>query len=263
MLKFVKILTAAAVAITMMAATAAAQTTSTLDTIIERGKIIVGISLSNPPFGYLDPQLQPVGFDVAMAKMIARDLGVELEIADQQSQSRIPNLTAGNIDIVISSLGVTAERAKTIMFTNTIYLDELLVVAPTSIEIAGFEDLVGKRVGVTRTTTNDTVLTENAHEGTNIMRFEDDAAVNQALFSGQVDAIVAGAAQASAIRSQTDAYERKFASRQSPMAIGVRRGDAELHQWLNTEIMLLWSTGEIQAAQREWIGVVNEDMPRF
>jgi polar amino acid transport system substrate-binding protein len=138
-----------------------------------------------------------------------------------------------------------------------------MVIAPASSDFKTLEDLVGKRVGVTRSTTNDTILTEKAVEGTNIQRFDDDAATNQALFSGQVDAIVSGVAAANAINAQTDQFQRKFAVRQSPMGIGVRRGDFDLHQWLNTEIMLLWNSGAIQAAQKEWLGIINENVPRF
>lgn len=254
---------AAALSLAMGGAALAQSAGNTFDAIIERGKIIVGTSLSTPPYGMTDASMQPSGFDVAVANLIARDLGVELEIADQVSQSRIPNLVNGNVDIVISSLGITAERAKAIMYTNAIYADEQMVIAPAQYDLPDLESLVGRRVGVTRSTTNDTVITEKALEGTIVQRFEDDAATNQALFSGQVDAIVSGVAAVNAINRETDAFTRKFAVRQSPMGIGVRHGDDKLHQWLNTEIMLLWNSGEIQAAQQEWLGLVNEELPRF
>lgn len=263
MIRLARNLALAAAATMVMSSAVMAQATNTLDEIVARGKIVVGISLSTPPYGMTDADLKPAGFDVAIANLIARDLGVELEILDQVSQSRIPNLTSNKVDIVVSSLGITAERAKAIMYTNAIYVDEQMVIAPTSAEIATLNDLVGKRVGVTRSTTNDTIITEKAVEGTNIQRFDDDAATNQALFAGQVDAIVSGVAAANAINAETDQFQRKFAVRQSPMGIGVRRGDADLHQWLNTEIMLLWNSGEIQAAQQQWLGITNDELPRF
>lgn len=259
-----RILTLAAAASLAFNGAVLAQTAgSTFDDIVARGKVIVGTSLSTPPYGMTDAQMQPSGFDVAVARLIARDLGVELEIADQVSQSRIPNLLNGDVDIVISSLGITAERAKAIMYSNSIYVDEQMVIAPNDSDLSDLDSLVGKRVGVTRSTTNDTVITNKAVEGTIIQRFEDDAATNQALFSGQVDAIVSGVAAANAINAQTDAFVRKFAVRQSPMGIGVRHGDFKLLQWLNTEVMLLWTAGELQAAQDEWLGLVNEQLPRF
>lgn len=260
---FIRGLALAAAATIALTSGAFAQGVNTLDTIIQRGKVVVGISLSTPPYGMTDANMAPSGFDVAVANLIARDLGVQLEIVDQVSQARIPNLTSGKVDIVVSSLGITAERAKTIMYSNAIYVDEQMVIAPAASQFAKLEDLVGKRVGVTRATTNDTIITAKALDGTNIQRFEDDAATNQALFTGQVDAIVSGVAAANAINAQTDQFQRKFAVRQSPMGIGLRHGDFDLHQWLNTEIMLLWNSGELQAAQKQWLGVVNPELPRF
>lgn len=264
MFEFIKKAAAGIVAVVCLASAAhAQQAPNTFDEIIKRGKIIVGISLSTPPYGMTDASMKPSGFDVAVANLVARDLGVKLEIVDQVSQARIPNLTSGKVDIIISSLGITAERAKAIMYTNSIYVDEQMIIAPAGSKFAELKDLVGKRVGVTRASTNDTIITQKAVEGTNVQRFDDDAATNQALFTGQVDAIVSGVAAANAINAQTKEFERKFAVRQSPMGIGVRRGDYDLHQWLNTEVMMLWSAGELQAAQKQWLGVVNESVPRF
>jgi polar amino acid transport system substrate-binding protein len=255
---------AALVAAPLGSGPAQAQQGNTLDQIIQRGTLIVGISLSTPPYGLTDSNMKPAGFDVAVANLLARDLGVKLQVVDQVSQARIPNLTSGKVDILVSSFGITAERAKAVMYSNSIYVDEQMVIAPKGSNFARLEDLVGKRVGVTRSTTNDTVITQKAVKGTVIQRFEDDSTTNQALFSGQVDAIVSGVAAANAINKQTDAFERKFAVRQSPMGIGVRKGDFELLQWLNTEVMMLWTSGELQQAQKDWLGLVNaETPPRF
>ena len=121
MIKLLKTAMASVVATALLCTAGLAQTTDeSLQKIIQRGKLIVGISLSTPPYGMTDANMKPAGFDVAMAKLISRDMGVELEIVDQVSQARIPNLTSGKVDILISSFGVTAERAKTVMYTNSI-----------------------------------------------------------------------------------------------------------------------------------------------
>jgi polar amino acid transport system substrate-binding protein len=235
----------------------------TLDEIIKRGRIIVGVSLSTPPYGILNEKMEPDGFDVDIAKVVARDLGVKVELVDTASQSRIPYLTSGKVDVVISSFGILAERAKAVMFSNSIYVDEQLVIAPKTIKMESYQDLVGKKIGVTRGTTNDILLTQNALPGTQILRYEDAATGNQALFSGQVDGIVSGRAAAFAITKETDKFEPKFPMRRSPMSIGVRRGDFDLLQWVNTEVMLLWYSGELQALQQKWIGSANSEVPRF
>ncbi len=236
---------------------------SSLENIISKKKIVVGTSFSTPPYGITDSSMKPAGFDIAIAKLIARDLGVELELVDVASQARIPSLTAGKYDILISSFGITAERAKTVWYSNAIYVDTQTVISPKAATYKSYDDLVGKKIGVTRGSTNDTLLTKFAKPGTDIMRFEDAATGNQALFSGQVDGIVSGTAAAFIITKETDAFKGQFAMNTSPMGIGVRKGEIDLLRWLNTEIMILWNAGEIQAAQKEWIGSVNENLPNY
>ncbi len=237
--------------------------TSSLDEIISRGTLRVATSFSTPPYGITDEKMQPAGFDVDIATLIARDLGVELQLVDVASQARIPSLTGGNVDIVISSFGITSERAKAVMYSNAIYIDTQTIIAPIGSVMESYEDLVGKKIAVTRGTTNDVLLTENALSGTEILRYEDAAGGNQALFSGQADGLVSGTAAAFTIMRESKDFEGKFPMRNSPMGIGVRQGEFELLRWLNTEIMLLWNAGEIQAAQKKWIGSINENLPDY
>ena len=265
MYRFVTTVAAAGMALAAFAIPASAQdgTPSQLDAIIAAGKIVVATSFSTPPYGTTDANMQPQGFDIALATLIARDLGVSVEFKDVASAARIPSLTASEVDIVISSFGITAERAKTVMYSNSIYVDTQTIISPKEKTFNSYEDLVGKNIGVTRGTTNDTLITANALPGTNILRFDDAAGGNQALFSGQVDGLVSGTAAAFAITSQSDAYHGNFAMRSSPMGVGVRQGEFELLRWLNTEIMLLWNSGELQATQKQWIGSVNPDLPAY
>src|SRR5271169_2720474 len=82
---------------------------STLDKIIKEKKIRVAIDVGNPPFGILDKDGQPDGSDVAVARQMAKDLGVELEFVQVPSTGRIPALLAGRADVTIASISVTSD----------------------------------------------------------------------------------------------------------------------------------------------------------
>ena len=75
---------------------------------------------------------------------------------------------------VISALSITEERAKVVDFSVPYSAITILVSAPKDMKIANYADLNGKRVGLTRATTNDTITTREA-KGAEIMRYEDDA----------------------------------------------------------------------------------------
>lgn len=254
--------TLAVTAALLAAAVLPVQAQSLLDEIVQRGTINVGVGLGTPPYGLIDTNMQPDGYDVSLARMIARDLGVKINLVDTTAANRVPNLVSGKLDIVIYSFSVTAERAKAIAFTNTVYVDSQVYVSTDGKPAAAIEDLVGKNVGVTRASTNDIVMTKKAVEGTNIQRFDDDATTSQALLSGQVEGIVTSGALAKAIAERSPELKVQFIVSSAPMSIGLRRGDADLLHWLNTEIFLLDNSGELPALQKKWMGA-SVDLPRF
>src|SRR5262245_6759754 len=100
---------AAALFCSLAALPASAQT---VDEIIKKGELVVGIDLTNAPWGFLDAKQEPAGFDPAFAKLVADKLGVKLRIERVTGPTRIPYLQSGRADVIISTLSVTAERAK-------------------------------------------------------------------------------------------------------------------------------------------------------
>jgi polar amino acid transport system substrate-binding protein len=243
------------------AASASAQTL--LEDIVKRGTINVGVSLGTPPYGLTNDQMQPDGYDVGLAKLIARDLGVKVNIVDTVASARIPNLLSKKLDIVISSFSITAERAKVIAFTDCVYVDQQVLLAPKTSKFAGMADLKGHKIGVTRSTTNDIALTKNAVEGTTIQRYDDDASTSQALLAGQVEGIVTSRGLAMAMIGRDPKLDNMFVVASAPMGIGLRLGEPDMLHWLNTDIFMLWTTGDIQALQKKWMGAANTDLPRF
>lgn len=235
---------------------------SALDAIIKRGTINVGVGLGTPPYGLMDSNMQPDGYDVSVARLIARDLGVKLNLVDTTAANRIPNLTSGKLDIVIYSFSITAERAKAIAFTSTYYVDQQVYVGPVDKPIAKMDEMNGKKIGVTRASTNDIVMTRANLPGVQIQRYDDDASTSQALFAGQVEGIVTSGALAKAVEERNNKLKKHFVVAQAPMGIGLRRDDPDFLHWLNTALFMLQSTGELQALQRKWMGVEVE-LPRF
>jgi polar amino acid transport system substrate-binding protein len=255
----------AAMALPIAAQAQAAPSASTIETVGKRGTLLVGVSLGTPPFGITNASMEPDGYDVNVAKLLARELGVKVEIVDIVAANRIPSLTTGKVDIVISSFSITPERAKAIAFSNAVYVDQQVAIGTKAAAIPTLADLKGKRIGVTRSTTNDIALTKRAPEGTLIQRYDDDAATNQALLAGQVVGAVTSGALAAAIKDRNPglALETKFVVSEAPMAIGLRRGDLEWLHWLNTTLFMLWTNKELQALQQTWMGVANTELPRF
>ena len=98
----------------------------------------------------LNIDMQPVGYDIDTARLIAKSLGVKLKLVPVTSTNRIPYLTTGKVDLVISSLGKNAEREKAIDFSVAYAPFFNGVFGPADLKVAAAEDLAGKTIAVTR-----------------------------------------------------------------------------------------------------------------
>src|SRR5215472_2435737 len=166
-----------------------ARAESTLDKILKEKKIRVAIDVGNPPFGILGKDGQPDGSDVAVARQMAKHMGVELEFVQVPSTGRIPALLADRADVTIASISVTTDRAKTVMYCNPNGALQIVIFGPKSVTIKTPADLVGKRIGITRATLEEATVPKMAPQGTNIVWFDEIGATIQALLSGQVDVV--------------------------------------------------------------------------
>ncbi|RZA17554.1 MAG: transporter substrate-binding domain-containing protein, partial [Proteobacteria bacterium] len=118
--------------------------------IVSRGILKVAVPQDFPPFGSVGPDMQPRGLDIDTAKLIADQLKVKLQLTPVNSTNRIPFLTTGKVDLVISSLGKNPEREQVIDFSKAYAPFYLAVFGPPDATIASLDDLKGKTISVTR-----------------------------------------------------------------------------------------------------------------
>ncbi len=259
LLWFVRIVTIA-VAVVGFGHAASAQK---LDEIIKRGRILIGIDTNSPPYGFQDENQQPSGSEVETAKMIAKDLGVELEIVPTTVANRVPYLTTSRVDAVMATFAITPERAKAVWFSTPYGTTGSIVIAAKSLTIRGYPDLDGKKIATTRGSAAEIALGTNATKGTQIVRFDDDSAATAALVSGQVDSLITtpAIAQLIAKRFPDKSYEEKFSVLKFWYGIGVTRGNLDLLRWLNTDLMFNIQNGNISKINEKWLGTLLHDIP--
>lgn len=238
----------------------------TLDAIQKRGKLLVAVDLGFPPWGSTNEKREPDGADVESARLLAKDLGVELEVVPVTAPNRIPVLLTNKADITMSSFSITAERAKSIAFSNPYGVTSGVLVAAKSVPMKSLADLAGKKIGIPRGTTQDGQLTAEAPKEAQLVRFDNDATSIAALLAGQVDAIATGGALGNKLAKDYPdrQFENKFTISETYYAIGMRRGDPDLRLWLNTWIMLNLKNGNLGKIYQKWIGSpLPDNLPVF
>lgn len=135
----------------------------TLEGIKSKGKLIMGTSADYPPFEFhkmIDGKDTIVGFDIEIAKYIADELGVELEIKDMEFDKLLGGLSTGMLDMVIAGMNPDPEREAN--FTDIYYEANLSVLVNKEDEskITTLEDLEGKSIGVQIGTTQEEIAKE-------------------------------------------------------------------------------------------------------
>src|SRR5207237_10084808 len=212
----------------------------TLDRIIKEKKIRITAEVTSPPFGILDKDNQPDGSEIATARQLAKDLGVELELVQVTAPQRIPALLAGRADVAISSLSITFERAKTVMFAPPHGALSIVIAGAKKTPIRNAADMAGKKIGLTRATLEEASVPPIAPPTAQMVFFDDIAATMQAMVSGQVDAagMSAFAAKSVSDRNPKAEIENKFTVRTAYYAPAVRPGDFDLLQFLRTWVFV-------------------------
>jgi polar amino acid transport system substrate-binding protein len=226
-----------------------------LEDILKNKTLRVAVPQDFPPFGSVGVDLKPVGYDIDMARLIARELGVAVELVPVSSANRIPYLSTKKVDLVISSLGKNAEREKVIDFSDAYAPFFNGVFGLANVKVSKVEDLVGKNVGVTRGAIEDLELTKMAPAGVTIKRFEDNNTTISAFLSGQVSLVATGNIVAASIaeKQPNKKPDVKFLIKNSPCHIGLNKNETKLLERVNAIIGKAKKDGSLNRIADKWL----------
>lgn len=236
---------------------------SGLETIQKNGTLRVAVPQDFPPFGSVGTDLKPRGYDIDMAGLIAKELGVKVELVPVTSTNRIPYLTTGRVDLVISSLGKSPEREAVIDFSDAYAPFFNGVFGPNDVELDDVAGLDGKVVGVTRGSVEDLELSKIISSKVTVRRFEDNNATISAYLTGQVEFVATGNVVAAAVGDMTQrrSIEPKFLIKNSPCYVAVTKGDAALLAKVNEIIAKAKSDGSLEEISQRWLNApLPEDL---
>ncbi len=151
----------------------------------------VGMDLSYPPFEMQDKAGQPDGVSVRLAEALAERLGRPLKIMPMEFSGLIPALKTGNIDLILSSMTATEERAKSIDFSNPYAFTGLALLVRSDSNIQSIDDLKQGVHTVTAkaATTGETWAIKNLPEAKRVV-FEDQTACVLEVAQGRADAFI-------------------------------------------------------------------------
>ena len=210
----------------------------TPEQIQESGEIVIGIFSDKAPFGYIDADGKPAGYDVVYGDRIAADLGVTAKYVPVDAAARTEVLASNKVDITLANFTVTPERAEKVDFANPYFKVSLGVVSPTSAEITDVSQLAGKTLIVTKGTTAEAYFEAN-HPEVKLQKYDQYSDAYQALEDGRGDAFSTDNTEVIAWAIQHPGFSVgiKSLGETSYIAAAVKKGNTALLDWLNNELV--------------------------
>ena len=240
----------------------------TLKKIKDSGAITIGYREQSVPFSFRGNDGKPAGYSIDLCSRIVTSVQQQLGLQKLDVKwvavtpdTRIPSVVRGTIDLECGSTTNTLSRQEQVDFSHMIFVDGGSLLAKTTAQIASFQDLSGKKIGVIPGTTTETMLRgvlQKALVTAQITPVKDHREGLTALESGAIDAyasdrvILIGLAVTSqdptqfAIAEQYLSYE--------PYGLMLRRGDAPFRLAVNRALSHLYRSNEVMQIYGRWFG---------
>ena len=198
--------------------------------------LIVGMELAYPPFEMTDTSGKPSGVSVDLATDLAKRLGRPVVIQNTSFDGLIPALKTGKVDLVISSMTATPERAKSIDFSDPYLATGLCLLLTKDSTAKGIADLdrAGVKVAVKKGTTGHLYATNQLKKATLLVLDKESAAVLE-VSQGKADAFIYDQLSTyqnwqrnrATTRALLEPFQREY------WAVGIRQGNDELKREVN------------------------------
>ncbi|MBT2639993.1 MULTISPECIES: amino acid ABC transporter substrate-binding protein [unclassified Bacillus (in: firmicutes)] len=161
---------------------------SVLAKVEKEGKLLVGTEGTYPPFTFHDKDGNLTGFDVDIAKEVAKRLGVQAEFKETQWDAMFAGLDAKRFDMVANQVGIKPEREEKYLFSSPYITSTAVLIAhEDNNELKGFEDLKGKKAAQSMTSNYADIARENGAEIVGVDGFNQSI---ELILSKRVDATI-------------------------------------------------------------------------
>lgn len=230
---------------------------SAIEQIVQRGTLRVGMDVF-VPWAMKDKKGELIGFEIDVAKQLAKDMGVKVQFVPTKWSGIIPALIAGKFDVLIGGMTVTAERNLKINFTAPYYYTGQGLLANRKMTAGwGLDDfnkpdvILAARLGSTAA-----LAAKQRFPLATLRLFDDEPAAVQEVRNGRVHGMVAGqplpAHSASAAPELLVALPDQLL--REPISMGIRKGDVDTLNFLNNWIDVVQGRGWIAERYTYWFG---------
>lgn len=240
----------------MKKAILAAAALAALTTAAQAQTLRIGTEGEYPPWNFVNDAGELVGYEMDLAKAICEQASLECEIIKNDWDTIIPNLIAGNYDVIMAGMSVTEERQQSIDFSEDYYPPDPSRYIGAAGAVADFEGHPsGLRIGVQSNTMQAAYANENLAADNTILSFASFDQSIADLAAGNVDVVLADGHTLQPVAANSQGA-LDFVGPEVPVgggvAVGMRKGETELMATINGALAALKADGTVDALRAEW-----------
>ena len=232
---------------------------STLENILKRGELRVGFESGYMPFEMTDKKGNFVGFDIDMAKEMAKAMGVKFVPVNTAWDGIIPALTTNKFDIIMSGMTITQERNLKINFADPyIIVGQTILLAKKHLGVVNsYKDLNNSKYTVTsKLGTTGEQAVKRLIPKANYKSFETEPEAALEVVNGKADAFVYDLPYCVVFNAQQGKGKLVFLDKPftfEPLAWAINKGDPDFMNWLNNFLRQVKNDGRYDRIYNKWI----------
>jgi polar amino acid transport system substrate-binding protein len=238
-------------------AAAAPADSPTIAAIQQRGELRVGLEAGYMPFEMIDRGGEIIGFDVDLARLMARKLGVRLKVVNQGWDGIIPALLTGKFDVTLGGMTITPERARSVDFCDPYVVigQTVLINRKLAAKVKTVQDLDKPEYTIlSKLGTTGDIAAKKQFRRAKLRTFEHQAEAAVEVQNGRADGFVYdlpfNAVMAARYPGSLAHLSEPFTREELGWAI--RKNDPALRAWLNEFLAGLRADGTYQALYTKW-----------
>jgi polar amino acid transport system substrate-binding protein len=228
-----------------------------LDDLQSRGKLLVGVSDTTPPFSFKASDGTLTGYDLDLVRAVANRLHVALEMTALSSADRIPLLQQGKLDFVATSMTRTADRLRDVDFSHIYFVTPHAVIVKKISGITSVKQLAGRKASSASTSTAGGNLKEAVPE-VNLVYVRDYAVAFKALKEESVDAFTTDETVLAAIvRDDGNPNDYLFLpdfAKSRNVGFAMKKDEARLKAAINQALLDIEASGDAAKIWDTWFG---------
>lgn len=260
--KIITILAVVAIVVALAVSLVSCTVTRTMEDYKAKGSFVLGFDSSLPPMGFIENG-EYVGFDIDLAKEVAKKLGLEVKFQPIDWDNKENEIKSGRIDVIWNGFTVNEERERQFLFSHNYMINKQIVIVKSNSPYYDMQDLLDNaalRVACQSGSTAEKAIEKSDLKNKSITNISNnDIAVTQELAANRVDCVVMDSVMANYKFGNNSDYRilNNIELATENYAVGFRKSETEFRDAVNKALVELNNEGVVATIYKKYLADIE------